>query len=327
MMMQKEKYNEKLKKIAQILDRNQKILLTTHKRPDGDAFGSTLALQFYLKSQGKKVDIVYFEEIDSNFKFLPGLGTLDYEWKGDLDYDLFVVCDASCLIRTGLPKDLESEISKTAEEKLVFIDHHPKDSGTECLFSLSVEEAATCKIIYDFFVLNQIAIDKNIATCLLTGIFTDTGGFLHANTTSQIMRAASNLMKKGAVLSTIARRTYFNKTYKTIKIWGKALERTKLNKKKRLAYSYITLKDLEACNAKIEDLSGVTNVLGALDEISYSLFLAQTSKDKIKASLRSEAYKKCNVSKIAKKFNGGGHPLASGFEIKGKIDPKSGILI
>lgn len=324
--MIKSEYIKRLKKLNKILIKKNKILITTHKRPDGDAFGSSLALKMYLKKIGKKTDVIYSDELDSNYQFLPGFGNNDFYWKGDKDYDLFVLCDAGLISRSGVKGELEKLIKKKAKKKLVIIDHHQKELQEKIYFDISIEEAATCKIIYDFFRVNNIEIDKDMAACLLTGIFTDTGGFLHANTSSEIMKTASKLMEKGAVLSTIAKKTFFNKSYKTIKIWGKALKRASLKNRGKVAYSYITLDDLKECNAKIEDLSGVTNILGAMEESRYSIFLAQTQKDKVKGSLRSEEYKKCNVSNIARKFNGGGHPLASGFELKGKLDPKKGII-
>jgi phosphoesterase RecJ-like protein len=158
------------------------------------------------------------------------------------------------------------------------------------------------------------------------GLFTDTGGFLHANTTSEVMQIASFLMRRGAALSQIAKKTLSNKNIKTMKIWGRALERARLNKKNNMAFSYVTKKDMQECGASVDDLSGITNILGAAEDSDYSLFLAETSKNKIKGSLRSEAYKGQDVSQIAKLFGGGGHPLASGFELNGKIEKRKGTV-
>ncbi|MBD3244874.1 MAG: hypothetical protein GF335_02675 [Candidatus Moranbacteria bacterium] len=324
--MKNNSYRQNLYKLFSVIKNSQNFALTTHKRADGDAFGSTLALKNFIISLNKKADIIYDDQIDLNFNYLKNFDDFLFaKNKINKNYDYLIICDANNLERTGLEKEINSRIPA---QNLMIIDHHygqknPKDYH---LNLVRPEKSATCQIIFDFFKFNNFKIDKDIALCLLTGLYTDTGGFLHANTDSEVLQIASVLMKKGITLSQIAKRTMANKKVNSLKIWGKAMQRTQLNNKK-MAYSYITKKDLKDCKASIDDLNGVTNILGAAEESLYSLLLAQSDKNKIKASLRSEDHKNINVSKIAQKFNGGGHPLASGFEIKGKISNKNGKII
>jgi bifunctional oligoribonuclease and PAP phosphatase NrnA len=328
--MTKNQYQKKFDELAAIIKKANSIVLVTHKDPDGDALGASMAFKIYLEKLGKKVAIFYTGKAETCFRFLPECYIEYFKRENFLDdnffrnkiYDLFIVSDAPELKRTGLFK-LKNR--NWLNKKLIFVDHHTDKVKERCLLEISSrKKAATCQIIYDFFKYQGVEFGKNIATCLLTGLFTDTGGFLHANTTSRTMQMASDLMRKGASLSKIAKETFSNRKANALKIWGRALERAKLNKETKIIFSYITEKDLEECKASLEDLAGVTNILGAAEESNFSLFLAEEGRDKIKGSLRSEEYKNCDVSEIAKLFGGGGHKLASGFEFKGKIIDRMG---
>ncbi len=328
--MEKKKYQNKFDKLAAIIEKAESFLLVTHKTPDGDALGSTLALKIYLEGLGKKVSVFFTGKAEAHFRFLPECyidlfrkeNFLNDSYFKNRKFDLFILSDAPELKRTGL-FDLKNR--SWLDKKLVFLDHHTDKVKEGCLLEIaSRKKAATCQIIYDFFQYKRISFGKNIATCLLTGLFTDTGGFLHANTTSRTMQMASDLMRRGASLSKIAKETFSNRGVNALNIWGRALERAKFNERNKIIFSYVTEKDLKECKASLEDLAGVTNVLGAAEESTYSLLLTEEGRDRIKGSLRSEEYKNCDVSEIAKLFGGGGHKLASGFELKGKIINKTG---
>jgi len=318
--MEQKTYKAKLRELNQILHKETSFFLTAHKRPDGDALAAALALKIYLESLGKKVTVSFCGEVETMYNFMPGYGPALFEQEVRDKFDAYIVCDACELRRTNVNKD------KISCDRLIYIDHHTDHVQEKCFMEIArADKAATSEIIYDFFIANDIRIGKDVATCLLTGLFTDTGGFMHANTTSNIMQIASSLMRSGASLSLIAKKTYSNKTVNILNVWGRALARSRLNNKNKMAFSYITQRDLEECRAKVEDLSGVTNILGSAEESVYSLLLTEAEGNTLKGSLRSEEYKNCDVSQIAKLFGGGGHKLASGFELKGKIDEISNL--
>ncbi|MBD3238803.1 MAG: hypothetical protein GF332_04160 [Candidatus Moranbacteria bacterium] len=315
-------YKNQLIKLDKLLNKFSKIAITTHKAPDGDALGSSLALKQYLESAGVTTRLYLQEHIDKNLKFLPGVEEYFFQDRDYFDFQALIILDCNNFPRTGLSKSFLTQ----AQSNLIFIDHHDLSGkqAPENLFSIiDSNKAATSEIINDFFNFNQIQITSSMAICLLTGIYTDTGGFLHANTTSKIMQNAGDLMQKGATLSLIAKKTISNRQAHSLKIWGRALARARINQNK-MAYTYVTEKDFKDCQASVDDLSGVGNVLGSSKESDYSLMLTQTKPDKIKGSLRTEAEKSFNVTKVARQFKGGGHPLASGFEIKGRISQQDG---
>lgn len=323
--MEKEKYSPKIRALKKIIEKSTSPVLITHNNPDGDALGATFAVQEYLLSEKKKVTFFYTGKADSAYSFLPYYQDKCEKEPNFKEADLIILLDASEIKRADALQKYFLTNPKEQREKLVFIDHHADHPKEEHLFALCLrEKAATCQLIYDYFLENKLVFNKNIALCLLTGLFSDTGGFMHANTTSSVMQMASDLMHQGVSLSQIAKRVFANKKINTLRIWGKALERASLNKKNKVAFSYVTRKDLAECKAEPEDLSGVTNILGAAEDSRYSLFLAEMGGNKVKGSLRSEEYKNCDVSKIARRLGGGGHKLASGFEFRGRISSQKG---
>ena len=126
-------------------------------------------------------------------------------------------------------------------------------------------------------------------------------------------------MKKGAPISRIVDTVFTNKKISTLKLWGRAFEKAKINAQNGMIATVLTMEDIENCEATTEDISQVASILNTVPGTKFSLILSQRDEDTIKGSLRSEEYKGVDVSEIAHKFGGGGHKLASGFEIKGKI--------
>jgi phosphoesterase RecJ-like protein len=158
-----------------------------------------------------------------------------------------------------------------------------------------------------------------MTTFLMLGILGDTGSFQHSNTTPRVMEIASTLLKKGAPLSKIIETAFANKNISTLKLWGKAFERAKINPQNGLIISVLTQTDLEECSAGSEDIAQVASILNTVPDTKFALILSERGDGIVKGSLRSEEYKGVDVSKIAARFGGGGHKLASGFEIKGKL--------
>ncbi len=299
--------------IVQILRDAHSVLLAAHEHPDGDAVGSILALMHALRMQGKSVTAYVPDPAPDDLSFLPSFQELTTTKPKTDDFDVLVALDSTQLYRTHL------EAEFLVHPQTITIDHH-YDNKQETTLSLVVPEAAaTTQILTEIFKLTRVPITRDIATCLLTGIFTDTGSFMHDSTTPDILVMASDLMGKGARLAHIAHETYQKKDLPSLRIWGKALSRIMINHKTGAGVSVITYRDLNECGATLDDLSGVVNLLNTLPDTKFTMLLTEYEPGKIKGSLRSEPHKGVDVSVIAKKLGGGGHKLASGFEISGRI--------
>jgi phosphoesterase RecJ-like protein len=305
--------------IAQTISTAKRVLISTHEHPDGDALGSSLAVYFALQSKGIDSVVYIPDSAPDFFEFLPGFDILTTERQNVADFDTVILLDYTQLYRTHLEQQV------LGKDRVITIDHH-YDNPKETAINLVVPEgAATAHILFPLFSALDIEITRDIATCLLTGIFTDTGSFMHDGVTPDILQIASYLMKKGARLSHIAHETYQKKDLSGLQIWGRALSRILVNEKTGASISLITLQDLEECKATLDDLSGVVSMLNTLPQTKYAMLLVEFEPGKIKGSLRSEPQKGVDVSKIAKRLGGGGHKMASGFEIPGHIVLQDGI--
>lgn len=312
-------YGDEVVRIIDALASAKRVLIGTHEHPDGDALGSTLAFYHALKAQGKEV-LGFIPDAAADFySFLPALGSLTTTKPKASDFDVILLLDYTQLYRTHL----EAEVA--SHPLTICIDHH-YDNPRQANINLVVPKAAaTAQIIFELFTEAGIDMTPEVATCLLTGIFTDTGSFMHDSVTPDILEIASTLMNKGARLSHIAHETYQRKDLPGLKIWGRALSRILTNEKTGVSVSLITMDDLQECTATLDDLSGVVNLLNTLPHTRYAMLLVEYAPGKIKGSLRSEPHKGVDVSKVAKRLGGGGHKLASGFEIEGHIVQEEGM--
>lgn len=300
-------------KAKQIIERSQRILLTTHERTDGDDYGSISAIALHLETAGKQVYKVVKGGVPSVLHFMTtsqrGLSQLPLEEP----YDLLIVSGCSQKIRIGD----EAIIGLTIP--VLNIDHHPDNTLYGDINVVDQKKSSVAELVYDFFHYCHWPITSQIATCLLTGIFTDTGSFMHSNTQASTLTAAAELMRQGARISTIAKHTYKGKNLKALKAWGKALENAFYDTDKKIIYSVLTDEDMDNLgNIPASSFEGLAETLNKVPEAKFALFLKQDGNI-VKGSLRSDEHKGTNVNTIAKFLGGGGHKLASGFSIAGKI--------
>lgn len=296
-----------------VIKESDNILLFAHSHPDGDTTGSVFALKEYIKGLGKEADVACFDPAPSN---LQAIIPERFEFPAHLDlskYKLIIACDS-------VERGFEKIVNKFNPNQIIAIfDHHPDIKMEKDINIIDAKASSVCELIYDFFIFNKIGINRIMATCLMLGILGDTGTFQHSNTSARIMEIASDLMKKGAPVSKIVQATFSNRNISTLKLWGRAFERAKINPKNGMIVSVITLQDMEECRASSEDIAQVAGILNTVPGTKFSLILSEREGGLVKGSLRSEEYKDMDVSRLAAQFGGGGHKLASGFEVKGKI--------
>ncbi|MDF1498172.1 MAG: bifunctional oligoribonuclease/PAP phosphatase NrnA [Patescibacteria group bacterium] len=297
------------------------ILILTHKNPDGDAVGSMLGLALALTSVGKNVECFSKDAVPRYFDFLPEISIIKGQTSRE-KYDLVILLDCALFQRTGL-ENIKEILSYY--DGLLILDHHPKtqtecDNVKNCVDIIDHKTSSTAVLVYNLLKEMNINITKDISNCLLTGIFTDTGGFQHKNTDPQSLEAAAEFMKKGSRIEKIAKNIFSNKRMAAIRLWGLALSRIRTDEQTGMAVSYVSKKDMDDLGTKEDDLAGLVNVINTISDAKFSLLLTEYEDHKIKGSLRSEEYKGIDVSRIARSLGGGGHKLASGFEIDGEIE-------
>ena len=305
-------------KVFQRIKRSENILLLTHENPDGDALGSILALDMAFKLVGKQSHMVCLDEVNKPFLFLPNIHKIGRDFLLG-DYDLIIILDCGDLRRTGFAGRLK-EFSKN-KSKIINIDHHPKNDlhKISAYNLIDYRASSTSEIIYELLCDMKITLDCQMATCILCGLYTDTGAFKHSNTTPRVLEIASELLKSGAKLKKITENITNGKTIAALKLWGIALSRIQRNEDFGLVNSFITQEDIRNCSATSGDLAGVVNMINSIPDTKAAILFSETEDGKIKASLRTES-DRVDVSKIAEIFGGGGLKKASGFCIPGKIE-------
>lgn len=296
------------KKALDLINKSNQIFLTTHEGTDGDDLGSLLAVEKFLRKLGKQTAVAIKGGIPSNLLFLPGVEIVA-DAIPEKEFDLLVIFGCNKPERTGV---------KLPKAEILNFDHHPDNGNFGAVNVVDPNSSAVAELVYEFLQYANADIDSPMSTCILTGIFTDTGGFKHANTTAKTLEVAAELLKKGARIDRIAFETMGRKRPTAIKAWSKGLENARFDRAKKMVFSVLTEEELKEIGASDDDLDGFVELLNNLPQAKFALLLRQDG-DTVKGSLRSEPQKGVDVSKIAKSFGGGGHKLASGFKIKGKL--------
>ncbi len=312
-------FDSEFHSLKYVIDRSDRVLLMAHDRPDPDSVGANACLEEYLRSLGKAVDIICFYPFPDNLK---RLGEKTFLHPDQVDLSSYATVIASDSVDRGFDR-IASRF--TEKQVVALMDHHPDITVTGDIVIIDPEYSSTCELVYLFLQSIDAAISKSMATFLLTGILFDTGGFQHSNVSPQVMQIGSELMKKGAPLSKITQSIFAHQNIGALKLWGRAFEKARFNQKNGMLMTAITQKDVEECQASVDDIYQVTTILSTVPDAKFSLVLSERENGMVRASLRSMEDKGIDVSAIAHTFGGGGHKLASGFEISGKIiETKSG---
>jgi len=308
--------NLPFQKIGELLKRVKRILIASHQNPDPDAVASVLALHYVFQKRNLETFPYLPNQPASNLSFLPGF----FEIKTKIDsFDpqaLFCL-DYGDFQRLRLPE----HILQKQDCSLVTIDHHLAGDQRGEIKILEPAYSSTSEILYHWLKYENIEINKDLATLLLTGIFSDSGGFCHVSTSPQTLNIVSDLLLKGVSLNKIAKNTLdFQRPLNLSRAWGQVLARTQLDDKTGLAYSWITLEDLDKFQVGMVDFDGIANIIAAASFSNLGLFLVEYEKGKVKGSLRSEPSDGKNAAEIVKALGGGGHPYAAGFSQEGSIE-------
>ncbi len=293
--------------IKEKIDKAEKIVILTHENPDGDAIGSSLAMYNALKDYGKNPDII-IPKYPSIFKFLPGAGEIKTETNIE-KYDLAIALDCATIkMLNGFSKYFEDAKSK------ICIDHHSTNTMFGDLNYVNPVAPACAQILLVVLEYIGIEVTKDIGTCILTGIITDTGGFKYEGVTADTFEFVSWLLNKGVNVSKIYKKVLQTKTRANFELTKIATDRIEFLENGKITFTYITKEDEERVNAQNGDKEGIVEVGRDVEGVEVSIFLTETDKG-VKCSLRSNDY--VNVSDVCLVFGGGGHAKAAGCTIQG----------
>lgn len=300
-----------VEKLRTYLGTNPKSLIITHANPDGDAIGSALGLYLALSSAGLTVDVCDKDGVPDYLNFCPGSEAMKIDFNEN-DYDGFFILDCGDKAMTRMhethPRMLSAEVMK------INVDHHASNDNFGNINFVATDACSTTQILFHLIQSLGIRITPDIATALLLGICTDTGSFMHQNTTPQTYLDAGALVKLGGNISKIAQNVFRSYEFKTLKLWGRVLQDLHVTPE-GAAIVGVHRDEYETLGAARSDLAGVIDYINAMPEAQYSVMLSEDEKGNVKASLRTRK-DDVDVNALAKQFGGGGHVKASGFTVK-----------
>lgn len=293
------------------------IVIVGHRNPDGDAMGSTLALKFYLEKKGHNCTVVVPNEYPDFLHWLPGSdSTYRFDWQNNQSQKAIQNSDIIFLLDFNAVHRVGSDMQKTLENyknDFAMIDHHQQPDDVTYMYSDS-SICSTCQMVYQFIEMNNDLelIDADIATCLYTGIMTDTGSFRFRSTTSATHRIIADLIDKGAENDRIHNNVYDANSYNRLLLLGQALSNLQILPSYNTAYITLTSEEKKRFDFQKGDTEGVVNYALSLKGIIFAaIFIEDSDQEIIKISFRSKG--KFSVNQFARNhFSGGGHDNAAG---------------
>ena len=288
---------------AEFIKKHDDLILIAHVSPDGDTLGSCLALYCALLSMGKKAQVVCSQPVPHTYRFLPHaeeVRLLDQA----LPTETVIAVDCADVPRTGACETLFRAAKQT-----LCIDHHETNPlyADENFVEIV---AATGELIYRVLCALDIAIDRDMATCLYTALACDTGNFAYSNTTPDTFRIMAELLESGIDLPDVNRRLFRTEPVRKTRLRARAVTKMQLVSEDRVAVAALSLQDFEDCGASGEDNEGVIDALRDIETVEIAAVLRECKDGAVRVSLRAKH--DADVSRVAQQFGGGGHRRAAG---------------
>jgi phosphoesterase RecJ-like protein len=302
-----------LQQVWKAIYEGQHFFIAGHLNPDGDSLGCTLAMTSLLERLGKTVYAYAAPAVGNDLKFLPNLEKVHIGvLPENPHFDTVILLECSDRKRGG---DLEAILANA--RTLVNIDHHLVSDAYGTVNHIDSKASSTAEIIFQLFEEGQssaVLPTPDEATCLYTGVVTDTGRFVHSNTTAEALRVASALVALGADIQQINQVIYFTKSYIELKLLGRAFEKMEMRFDNKYSQIILTKRDFESFGANPAQTQGIVSQPTMIPGVEVSALIKE-EPDKVSVNLRSR--NGVDVSQIAQKFGGGGHARAAGFKMTG----------
>jgi phosphoesterase RecJ-like protein len=306
-----------LKKIAELIKDREQFLVTSHVDPDGDNIGAQLALFSLLEDLGKRVVVIDPSPVPERYRFLPGwerIQVVKEALPGPLRHspDVCFVLDAGHWDRIGEVAGLVPVSSL-----IVNLDHHEVNPGFGSIALVDPEASSTCELLYDLFGMIGRKPSPGQATCLYTGILTDTGGFRNPNTSPRALEVAAALVRDRADPAWIWDQVWGQLKPSRLLLLGQVLSSLKISGNGQIGTFTLSREDWQRIGAKLEESEDFISHAMGVRGVRVAVFVRERGDGLIRVSLRSRDG--VDVNRIAAEFGGGGHPRAAGFRLPGSL--------
>jgi phosphoesterase RecJ-like protein len=302
-----------LSEIAAVLKSRQKFVVMSHGRPDGDAYGCTLAMALCLRQLGKDVTAWNEDGLLEKFRYLPSAEFIAKPPETPRRFDVAIVLDNAVRNRAG------KAIEAVAEADVwINIDHHISNEGYGDLSYIDSAAPATGQILYELFRGNDLPMTYEMADNLFVAISTDTGSFQYPNTTARTYEIAAELVRAGVNVGELSQKMYESYPRRRLELLRALLNVLRFSSHDRVASFALTTETAVRLGVEPEDNEGLIDYIRAIEGVIVAAFFEELPEGKVRVSLRSKS-QKISVSKVCGLFGGGGHTLAAGARIRGSL--------
>jgi phosphoesterase RecJ-like protein len=302
--------NPELTKIVEIIRANQRFVIASHARPDGDSIGSELAAAYALRALGKQVTVVNADPASGPLMQFPGVPDIQITDELSEPFDVSIIMECSDLARTGV-RGLDRGI-------VINIDHHPGNTAYGHVNWFDASAAACGEMVFDLVRALGVPLTHEIATHIYLAILTDTGSFHYSHITPRTFAISGQALEAGVDPVLVARNVYDSNNMGRLKLFGAVLGAMQIDPSGRIAIVYVDHEMARAAGGTYEDTEGLINLPLTVKEIEAVIFFKQIEGEEYRVSMRSKG--DIDIGSIAKAFGGGGHKNAAGLSITGPID-------
>jgi phosphoesterase RecJ-like protein len=299
--------------IVKCLNESNHFLVTTHIRPDGDSLASVLILCAILEHLGKTHQIVLDDTIPHKLDFLKGADHINI-YGNELPFDpmpVVLVLDSSDLDRIGRVINLFQN-----EALVVNIDHHPGNARYGHINLIDSQKSSTVELVYPLIDIAEVPWTPELATLVYTGILSDTGRFLFANTSAEALTICAEMVKKGAEPSLISELLYNRVNPQTMRAYARALSSLEFHLDDQVTCIHLS-NDILCQQGRI-DTEGFVDTIAGIEGVKAAFFMMEYAPEKYRVSFRSKG--EVDMNALAGIFGGGGHVRASGCNIEGSLE-------
>lgn len=313
-------------RFAEVIHSHQRFVLTSHIRPDCDALGSELGMAAILDQLGKDVRIVNGQEAPAQFRFIDPQKRLEVIHQSATvdqlrDRDMVIILDTSAWVQLGPMGDAV----RALPAKRMVLDHHVSEDELGAELFKDTKAEATGRLVVEAADALQVPLTPVSAMPLFAAVATDTGWYRFGSTSPGTYRIAARLVQAGASPADIYRELYEQDTLERVRLRGLILSRTALDLAGRLAHTYVLQDDFKKIGALPSDTEDAINLTLAIAGVQFAVILVEQSKGGFKISFRSRSSIDC--SRLAEKFQGGGHRAAAGGYVEGPLETAQPIVL
>jgi phosphoesterase RecJ-like protein len=310
--------------LVEMVSRQRRFLLTTHVRPDADGLGSQLALADALQRLGKEVRLVIASKFPPRYDFLDPHRRIEQfsppgtAWR---DVDAVIILDTGTWNQLG---ELGALVKELSVPKIV-IDHHLSQDDLGATRLVDTTSEATGRLVHEAIEALGVPLSPAAANYLFAAVAMDTGWFRHPNTTPATFELASALVRAGAQPTALYEELFENNSLPRLRLMGLVLDRLQVEQNGLVAHTEIRSGDYAATGAVPQDTEDLVNFTRSLAGVEVGLFFMEQPRGGVKVSFRARS--RLDVAKVAERFGGGGHRLASGAVIEGSLPEVRGRVL